>query len=167
LRLFPIVALASLLLVACPSAEPEPEVPDISATYVLAANQRDSDCVASIATPDQVTGFMETTPSGVPILNVEISQDGDALDGLLDPSGCAWSGIVDTDGSLTLSGPCDGEDVQRIGRIAATASPFGADWQLEGSLTIEVDTLDEAGDPNPDGAADCETILDLDGTGSQ
>jgi hypothetical protein len=73
---------------------------------------------------------------------------------------------VDTVGALTLSGPCDDADVQRIGRVAGTASAFGVDWQLEGSLTIEVDTLDDAGDPVPDGAADCETILDLSGTGS-
>lgn len=161
-----IALLASLLLVACPTAEPEPEPPDISGLYVLTAQQRDSDCVTSIATPEQVTGFMEETPNGVPILSLEIIQEGDTLDGLLDPSGCEWSGLVDTEGSFTLSGPCDGGDVQRIGRVAGTATPFGADWQIDGSLTIEVDTLTQAGDPGPDGTADCETILDLAGTGS-
>lgn len=161
-----IVVLASLLLVACPTAEPEPEAPDISGHYVLTAQQRDSDCVTTIATPEQVTGFMDETPGGVPILSVEISQEGDALDGLLDPSDCEWSGLVDTEGSFTLSGPCNDVDVNRVGRVAATASPFGADWQLDGSLIIEVDTMTQAGDPPPDGTADCEVILDLAGTGS-
>ena len=158
--------LASLLLVACPTEEPEAEVPDISSHYVLTAQQRDSNCLPEIASPEQITGFMEETPNGVPILSVDLAQEGDSLDGLLDPSGCSWSGLVDTEGSLTLSGPCDDADVGRIGRVAGMATPFGADWQLDGSLTIEVDTENAAGEPGPDGEADCEVILDLAGTGS-
>ena len=161
-----LIVLASLLLVACPTADPDLEVPDISAHYILAADQRDSTCGTTIATADQVTGFLEDSADGVPILNMDLTQEGDALHAVLDPSGCEWTGLVDVQGTFSLSGPCDDADVIREGRVAATASEFGDSWDMEGALTIEVDTLDAAGDPGPDGTADCEAILDLTGHGS-
>jgi hypothetical protein len=154
-----------LLLCACPTEEPEPEIPIVEGQYVLTAQQRDSDCMPEVASADQILGFMEETLTGVPVLSLEIVQDGEQLDGLLDPSGCEWSGLIDTLGDITLSGPCHEADVARIGRIAANISPFGEDWELTGTLSIEVDTQSQAGDPGPDGITDCEVLMDLSGTG--
>lgn len=164
MRAIPIVVMLVALL-GCPQPEPEPEIPDISGHYALAAQQRDSDCVPSIASPDQVMGFLETTQTGVPLLAMQIEQEGDVVEGTLDASGCVWSGRVDAQGAFTLTGPCDGADVRRTGRVGATATPFGADWDVDGTLSVEVDTLDAGGEPGPDGALDCEVLLDLSGTG--
>lgn len=155
-----------LALTACPQPEPEPSVPDLAGSYNFATSQRDSSCQPEVATAEQIFGFLDTTPEGIPVLQLELEQVGDELDGTLDPSGCAWSGLADVSGSFTLGGDCSDAEVGRVGRIGATAVAFGDVWDVDGTLTVEVDTLDEAGTAGPDGTADCEVILDLSGSGS-
>ncbi|MCP4870572.1 MAG: hypothetical protein GY898_17855 [Proteobacteria bacterium] len=155
-----------MALTACPQPEPEPSIPDLSGSYNLSTTQRDSTCQPEDATPEQIFGFLDSTPEGIPVIGMELEQDGDSLDGTLTLSGCVWTGLVDTTGSFTLSGDCSDADAGRVGRIGATAEAFGDTWDVEGTLTIEVDTLDEAGAPGPDGTADCEVVSDLQGSGS-
>ncbi len=154
-----------LFLAACPAPPVEPEPPDVSGDYTLVGQQLDSDCVSSIASVDQIFGFMDQTATGVPVMTVELEALDGSLSGLLGPSDCTWSGVVGADGSMTLSGPCDGDDVGRIGRVAGNLSRDGDAWALESTLTLEIDTLDEVSEPGPDGLADCEVLLDLRGSG--
>jgi len=161
-----VVFLSISSLAGCPDPDPEPVLPDLTGRYNLATQQRDSSCLPEVADPDQIFGFLEESAGGIPVIAMDVEQEGDSLVAVLDPSGCEWSGVVDVARAFSLSGPCGDAEVGRIGRIAANATGFGDTWEVDGTLTVEVDTQTLAGEPGPDGVTDCEVVLDLAGSGS-
>jgi len=109
------------VLAGCPQPEPEPSAPDISGSYNLSTQQRDSTCAPETADAEQIFGFLDSTPGGIPVLALEIEQVEDQLDATLSPSGCVWTGLVDVAGAFTLAGDCSDADVGRIGRIGPSS----------------------------------------------
>ena len=159
-----LVVLFLAVTAAC-GGEEEIPIPDIAGHYNLVAQQQDSDCLPEVATGAEIFAFMDEAAAGIPVMTMDLSQDdGEILAGL-GPSGCVWSGVVDNRSSLTLNGPCNDPDLARIGHLAGTLEPNSGGWELDGSLLLEIDSLDASGAPGPDGVTDCEVLLDIEGTG--
>ena len=162
-KLLPLLLLV-FLLTACPE-EGEPEPPVIAGNYNLVAQQQDSDCLPEIASTTQIFGFMDEAAAGIPVMTMEITQVGGDVSAELGPSGCVWTGIVDSFSSLTLSGECHDADIARTGYVTADMEPYGSGWEFLGTLHLAVDTVDAEGNDGPDGLTDCDVMADLEGTG--
>jgi hypothetical protein len=160
-------SLSVLLLLpslAC-GGEEEPVIPDVSGSYNLVAQQEDSDCLPEVASTEQIWGFMSEAASGIRVMTLEVTQEAGELSAELGPSGCIWEGVVDAAGSVTLLGDCDDTDVARSAHLATLLSPYGSGWEVLGSLSIEIDTLDGEGNAGPDGLTDCVVQAGIEGTG--
>lgn len=153
-----------LPLLAC-GGEESPVIPDVSGSYNLVAQQTDSDCLPEVAAAEQVWGFMDEAASGVRVMSLAVTQQGGELSVELSPSGCLWIGVVDEAASVTLGGDCDDSDVTRSAHLTALLSPYGSGWEVDGSLSIEIDTLDSEGNAGPDGVPECVVEAGVAGTG--
>jgi len=151
-------------LLAC-GGEEEVVIPDISGSYSLVAQQMDSDCLPEVAPAEQVWGFMDEAATGVRVMSLDLAQDGGEIAAELSPSGCLWAGVVDQAASVTLGGDCDDPDVTRSAHLTAMFSPYGSGWEVAGSLSIEIDTLDSEGNAGPDGVPECVVEAGVEGTG--
>ena len=156
--------LCFLSLLACEGDE-ELVIPDISGSYNLVAQQEDSDCLPEVAAAEQVWGFMDEAATGVRVMSLVLAQETGEVAAELSPSGCLWAGVVDEAASVTLGGDCDDTDVTRSAHLTALFSPYGSGWEVDGSLSIEIDTLDSEGNPGPDGVPECVVEAGVAGTG--
>jgi hypothetical protein len=68
------------------------------------------------------------------------------------PGGCELSGGIVTGGAFSLTGDCDDSVMERYFSLTGTISSFGSNWDLEGTLVIDVDLLDGG---VADGEVDC------------
>ena len=161
----PLLLVLFLSVISACGGEEEIPIPDIAGHYNLVAQQQDSDCLPEVATGAEIFAFMDEAAAGIPVMTMDLSQDGGDIVAGLGPSGCEWSGVIDNTASLTLNGPCNDPDLARTGHLSAMLEPSSGGWELEGSLLLEVDSLDASGAPGPDGLPDCEVLLDIEGTG--
>ncbi len=165
MRYLNFLSLLSLhFLLAC-GGEVEVVIPDISGGYNLVAQQTDSDCLPEVAAAQLVWGFMDEAATGVRVMSLDLAQDGGEIAAELSPSGCLWTGVVDEAASVTLGGDCDDSDVARSAHLTALLSPYGSGWEVDGSLSIEIDTLDSEGNAGPDGVPECVVEAGVEGTG--
>jgi len=158
---------AALLLAACPSEDPTPAEPmQIAADYALAAQQLDSECVGGDWDFWEVFDFMDRTPNDVPAMQLAVTQSGGDLAATQQPTGCELTGTVGPTGTFSLRGPCDTASMNRDLEITGNISAFGATFDLDATLRIEVDANDGAGGA-PDGTVDCVVgTVELSGSGS-
>jgi len=165
-RSLPFAVLA--LLIGCPSSDPPPAEPlDVAGSYTLVGTQLDSECVGAEWDFCEVYDFMERTPSDIPSMTMEVTQDGGAISATQAPAGCVLDGTVGPTGTFSLRGPCDTATMDRDLEISGTIVEFGAGFDIEASMRIDVDRSDGAGGP-PDGVVDCSVpSVDLDGSGSR
>ncbi len=163
-----VAALAAAPLAGCPSSDPPPAEPlDVAGTYAVVATQLDSECVGAEWDFWEVYDFMERTPQDIPSMTMEVTQDGGAIAAALSPGGCSLDGTVGPTGTFSLRGPCDTATMDRDLEISGTIAEFGAGFDIEASMRIDVDRDDGAGGA-PDGVIDCSVpTVDLDGSGSR
>ncbi len=160
------VALAGVLA-GCPSADPAPAEPMVVAgDYVLAGQQLDSECVGADWDFWEIFDFMERTPTDVPSMQLIVTQSGGSLSAAEAPAGCTLDGSVGATGAFSLRGPCDTASMDRDLEITGNITLFGATFDVDANMRIEVDQSDGAGGP-PDGVVDCVvTTVELSGSGS-
>ena len=157
----------ALGLVGCPSGEPEPAEPlEVAGNYALAGNQLDSECVGGDWDFWEIFDFMERTPNDVPSMQLTVTQSGAGIEAEQQPGGCLLAGTVGPDGTFSLRGPCDTASMDRDLEINGNIVLFGANFDVDASMRIDVDKDDGAGG-EPDGTVDCSvTNVELVGTGT-
>lgn len=163
-RAVTLVALAATL--GCPTAADD-DVPDpmeVAGSYVMVGQQLETDCTGPEWDFWEIFDFMERTANDVPSMSVEIGQSGGALSATQQPSACEWAGSVGADGTFSLRGPCHTATMDRQISITGAIALYGSNFDLDGTMVIEVDRDDGAGG-DPDGAVDC-TVSAVEVTGS-
>ena len=161
------LSLAVSLLVGCPSGEPPPAEPmEVAGSYVLVAQQLDTECVGPSWDYWEIFDFMERTANDVPSMAIIVTQDGATLVGTQSPAGCVLSGSVGAEGAFSLRGACPTPSMDRELALSGTIAPYGSGFDVDGGLVIEVDRDDGAGGP-PDGTVDCTvTSVEISGSGT-
>ncbi len=133
--------------------EPPPDPPPhIAGSYVLSLQQSDSGCVPPEFDFWEIFAFAENNGNNLPIVTAEITQTDGDLQATFAPSGCELSGGIVTGGAFSLTGDCNDSVMERYFSLTGTISSFGSNWDLEGTLVIDVDLL--AGGV-ADGEVDC------------
>ena len=163
------VALAAVLsCFGCPPADDDDvlEPMEVAGTYVFVGQQLETDCTGVEWDFWEIFDFMERTPNDVPSMSVQVGQTGGALAATQDPSACEWAGSVGADGTFSLRGPCDTATMNRQISITGAITQYGSNFDVDGTMVIEVDRDDGAGGP-PDGTVDCTvSAVELSGSGT-
>lgn len=162
-----LAATAVLLLVGCPTGDPPPSDPmEVAGTYALAGQQLDSECVGAGWDFWEIFDFMERTPTDVPSMQLVITQSDGNIEANQSPGDCVLDGSVGASGTFSLRGRCDTASMNRDLEISGNITLFGANFDLDANMRIDVDQSDGAGGP-PDGTIDCSvTTVELSGSGS-
>jgi hypothetical protein len=160
LALIAVIALA----MGCPSEDdPIPQIPDVAGVYTIALTLLDNACFA-FDYDDLMAWTLENNAARS--MSIDLAQSGGEIVGVVGPDvGCELVGTVGTSGTWNLSGPCDDDLMDRSLQIAATSTAFGSGWDLDGTLTFQVDGVPgEAG--GADGENDCDVEHRIQGTGT-
>ena len=160
-----VVGFLAVPLFACVTEEPPPAPADMEGQYNLVGTQRDSDCLPELASIEQVWGFMDEAASGIRVMTMSVAQDGADITATLGPSNCTLTGVADAAATMTLGGDCHESDVARTLHLAVDGVSLGAGWEIEGTMTIEVDTQDADGVAGADGVEECVVTANIEGTG--
>lgn len=160
-----LLALLVVPLFSCVGEEPPPSPANMEGQYNLVGTQRDSDCLPEWASVEQVWGFMDEAASGIRVMTMSVVQDGADITATLGPSNCTLTGVADAAATMTLGGDCHEGDVARTLHLTVDGVALGAGWEIEGTMTIEVDTLDADGAAGPDGVEECVVTANIEGTG--
>ena len=158
----------ALLVIGCPPADDDDVTTpmDIAGNYVVVGQQLQTDCTGADWDFWEIFDFMERTANDVPSMSLVVEQSGGALSATMEPGACAWSGSVGADGTFSLRGPCPTASMDRDVAITGAVTLFGSNFDLDGTMVIEVDRDDGAGGP-PDGTLDCTvSAVELTGSGS-
>jgi len=139
---------------------------DIAGTYALVAQQLDSECVGPEWDFWEIFDFMERTPTDVPSMQIVMTQSEGDIEASLSPGGCVLEGSVGPSGTFSIRGGCDTSSMDRDLEISGNITLFGANFDVDANMRIDVDQGDGAGGP-PDGTIDCSvTTVELSGSGS-
>jgi hypothetical protein len=152
LRLF--LAAAAISVVGCGGGEePPPDPPPhVAGSYVLSLQQSDSGCLPPDFDFWEIFAFAENNGNNLPIVTAEITQNDADLQATFAPGGCELSGGIVTGGAFSLTGDCNDLLMERYFSLTGTITSFGSNWDLEGTLVIDVDLLDGGA---ADGEVDC------------
>ncbi len=143
--------------------EPEPP-PYVAGDYVLALQQSDSDCLPPDFDFWEIFAFAENNGNNLPVITVAMSQVDAELAAVVSPADCSLTGSIVAGGAFSLSGSCDDEVMARDFTMTGTITAFGANWELQANLVIDVDLLVDGA---PDDAVDCSVgAVSVSGTGS-
>ena len=143
--------------------EPSPEPPPhVAGAYVLSMQQSDSGCLPPEFDFWEIFAFAENNGNNLPIVTAEITQSDADLQATFSPGGCELSGGIVSGGAFSLTGSCDDALMARFFSLTGTITPFGSNWNLEGTLVIDVDLIDGG---VADGEVDC-TVNDVQVSGS-
>ena len=166
LRVATLVVLAATL--GCPTADDDgvPDPMEVGGSYVMVGQQLETDCTGPEWDFWEIFDFMERTANDVPSMSLEIGQTGGALSATQQPSACEWAGSVGADGTFSLRGPCDTATMNRQISITGAITLYGSNFDVDGTMVIEVDRDDQAGG-GPDGTVDCTvSAVELTGSGA-
>ena len=141
------------LAVGCAVEEDGPEPPPyVAGSYVLSLQQNDSGCYPPDFDFWEIFAFAENNGNNLPIVTADISQTDTELAATFTPGGCDLSGGIVTGGAFSLTGDCDDSLMERDFSLTGSISAFGSNWDLQGTLVIDVDLLDGG---TADGEVDC------------
>jgi hypothetical protein len=118
----------------------------------LSLQQNDSGCYPPDFDFWEIFAFAENNGNNLPIVTAEISQTDSDLAATFAPGGCDLSGGIVTGGAFSLTGACDDALMERDFSLTGAISAFGNNWDLQGTLVIDVDLLDGGA---ADGEVDC------------
>jgi hypothetical protein len=124
----------------------------VAGSYVLSLQQSDSGCIPPDFDFWEIFAFAENNGNNLPIVTAEITQNDGDLQATFAPGGCELSGGIVTGGVFSLTGDCNDSVMERYFSLTGTISSFGSNWDLEGTLVIDVDLLDGG---VADGEVDC------------
>jgi len=159
-----LAALASWVSGCGAGDEPPPEPPPhVAGSYVLSLQQSDSGCLPPDFDFWEIFAFAENNGNNLPIVTAEITQTDGDLEATFEPGGCELSGGIVPGGAFSLTGNCNDSLMERHFSLTGTISPFGSNWDLSGTLVIDVDVIDGG---SADGEVDCTVnAVSVSGTG--
>ena len=161
-------AAALTLSIGCPTADDDDATTpmEVAGSYSIVGSQLETTCTGAEWDFWEIFDFMERTANDVPAMTWDIIQDGGALTADMGPADCVWTGSVGADGTFSLRGPCATASMDREITITGNIAPFGNNFDVDGTMVIDVDRDDGAGG-GPDGTPDCTvSAVELTGSGS-